>query len=134
MSKIEDKFARIFISSNIRYEREKTFSDLKNGFLRYDFYLPDLNILVEVDSMLHFKRIPKFHPTKHDFTHAQQNDRLKNSYALAHGIRLYRIPEWDFENTNNMQDILNSKHLVTTKWHNDILYREYLKTINGGKK
>jgi len=70
MSKIEDKFAQILISSNIRFEREKTFPNLKNGFLRYDFYLPDLNILIEVDSMLHFKRIPKFHPTMHDFTHA----------------------------------------------------------------
>ena len=70
MSKIENKIAQIFISSNIKYVREKSFSNLKNGALRYDFYLPDLNILVEVDSMLHFERVPKFHPTKHDFTHA----------------------------------------------------------------
>ena len=55
---------------NLKYIREKTFPELKGGTLRYDFYLPTLGILVEVDSMLHFKPIPKFHKTKTDFTHA----------------------------------------------------------------
>ena len=127
MSKIEDKFANIFLSAGIRFIREKTFSDLRNGYLRYDFYLPDLNVLVEVDSMLHFKRIPKFHTTQHDFVHAQENDRLKNSYALSHKINLYRVPEWCFQEVNNIQDIFNSKFLVKSKWHNDQIYRQYLK-------
>jgi len=71
MSKIEEKFARIFTSAGIKFVREKSFKDLKNGFLRYDFYLPNMNILVEVDSMLHFKMVPKFHKDEHDFKHAQ---------------------------------------------------------------
>ena len=125
MSKIEDKFARIFELSGIKYVREKTFPNLKNGQLRYDFYLSDLNILVEVDSILHFQMIPKFHKSKQDFKHAQQNDRLKNSYALAHNIPLYRCPEWEFDNINNFSDILQKKFLVTTKWWNDIIYRQH---------
>ena len=127
MSKVEDRFAQIFISANIPYVREKTFPELKNGILRYDFYLPTFNILVEIDSMLHFKPIPKFHKSKTDFTHAQQNDRLKNSFALSHNIKLYRIPEWEFQNVKTFADILKKKFLVTTKWWNDIIYREYLK-------
>lgn len=125
MSKIEDKFAQIFISAGISYIREKTFPELKNGILRYDFYLPTFNILVEIDSMLHFKPIPKFHKSKTDFTHAQQNDRLKNSFALSHNIKLYRIPEWEFQNIKTFADILQPKFLVTTKWWNDIIWREY---------
>lgn len=35
--------------SKIRFEREKTFSDLRNGKYRYDFYLPTLNTIIEVD-------------------------------------------------------------------------------------
>ena len=128
MSKIEDRFAQIFISANIPYIREKTFPELKNGILRYDFYLPTFNILVEIDSMLHFKPISKFHKSKTDFTHAQQNDRLKNSFALSHNIKLYRIPEWEFQNIKTFTDILQNKFLVTTKWWNDIIYREYLKS------
>ena len=127
MSKIEDRFTQIFISANILYVREKTFPELKNGILRYDFYLPTFNILVEIDSMLHFKPIPKFHKSKTDFTHAQQNDRLKNSFALSHNIKLYRIPEWEFQNIKTFADIIQNKFLVTTKWWNDIIYREYLK-------
>ena len=127
MSKVEDRFAQIFISANIPYIREKTFPELKNGILRYDFYLPTFNILVEIDSMLHFKPIPKFHKSKTDFTHAQQNDRLKNSFALSHNIKLYRIPEWEFQNIKTFADIVQDKFLVTTKWWNDIIYREYLK-------
>lgn len=127
MSKVEDRFAKIFISANIPYVREKTFPELKNGILRYDFYLPTFNILVEIDSMLHFKPIPKFHKSKTDFTHAQQNDRLKNSFALSHNIKLYRIPEWEFQNIKIFADILQQKFLVKDKWHNDRIYREYLK-------
>ena len=127
MSKIEDRFERIFISAGVKYIREKTFPSLKNGILRYDFFLPDLGVLVEVDSMLHFKPIPKFHKTKTDFTHAQQNDRLKNSYALSHNLKLFRVPEWEFSNVNTLADILQEKFHVTNKWHNDIIYREYLK-------
>lgn len=127
MSKIEDRFEQIFISAGVKYVREKTFPSLKNGILRYDFFLPDLGVLVEVDSMLHFKPIPKFHKTKTDFTHAQQNDRLKNSYALSHNLKLFRVPEWEFSNVNTLADILQEKFHVTNKWHNDIIYREYLK-------
>ena len=127
MSKIEDKFEQIFKSAGVKYIREKTFPELKGGILRYDFYLPDLGILIEIDSMLHFKMIPKFHKSKAEFTHAQQNDRLKNSFALSHKIKLYRVPEWDFQNTTTLSDILQSHHLVQSKWHNDIIYREYLK-------
>ena len=127
MSKIEDRFERIFISAGVKYVREKTFPSLKNGILRCDFFLPDLGVLVEVDSMLHFKPISKFHKTKTDFTHAQQNDRLKNSYALSHNLKLFRVPEWEFSNVNTLADILQEKFHVTNKWHNDIIYREYLK-------
>ena len=70
MSKIEEKIASIFRASDIKYIREKNFADLKKGLLRYDFYLPDLQILCEVDSMLHFKLIPKFHKNRHEFMHA----------------------------------------------------------------
>lgn len=125
MSKIEEKFANIFQTAGIKYVREKTYPNLKNGYLRYDFYLPDLDTLVEIDSMLHFELVPKFHKTKHDFTHAQQNDRLKNSYALSHKIPLYRIPEWEFLNINTAKDIFQKKFLVTSRFWNDIIYRKH---------
>ena len=43
MSKGEDAIARILTKSNIPFEREKTFHDLKHGTYRFDFYLPSYN-------------------------------------------------------------------------------------------
>lgn len=123
MSKSEDYISQIFTKEKISYIREKTFSDLHYGKLRYDFYLPDLNILVEYDSEIHFKEVPKFHKKYNDFSHAQQNDRIKNSYALAHNIPLYRIPYWNLKQIKCFNDIIQKEHLVTSKWHNDIIYR-----------
>ena len=133
MSKIENKFATIFQQSHIKFVREKTLPDLKKGLLRFDFYLPELGVLCEVDSMLHFQPIPKFHKTPQSFKHAQQNDRLKNSYALSHNIALYRIPEWEFQNIHTITDILQPKFRVNTKWWNDIIWREHCSEVKNKK-
>ena len=125
MSKTEDKIARIFRAAGIPCVREKTFKDLKNGRLRFDFYLPTINILVEYDSEIHFQKVPKFHRTYNDFSHAQENDRIKNSYALAHLIPLYRVPYWTLSHIKTASDILSPEFRVTSKWHNDIVYREH---------
>jgi hypothetical protein len=40
MSKGEDKIIDLLNKEKIFFVREKTFSDLKRGLFRYDFYLP----------------------------------------------------------------------------------------------
>jgi hypothetical protein len=40
MSKGEDKICDLLNINRIKFQREKTFSDLKHGLFRYDFYLP----------------------------------------------------------------------------------------------
>jgi len=70
MSKVEDKFAALLRQYNIPYVREKTYPDLKKGRLRFDFYLPTMNILLEIDSELHFQEIKRFHKKYNDFVHA----------------------------------------------------------------
>ena len=40
MSKGEDKIVDLLNQAGIYFVREKTFSDLKHGLFRYDFYLP----------------------------------------------------------------------------------------------
>ena len=125
MSKSEEKICNVLYKDKVKYVREKTFSDLRYGKLRFDFFLPELGVLVEYDSELHFIRVDKFHKTDAEFHHAQQNDRLKNAYALAHKIPLYRIPYWELNNIHTISDILQSKFLVKSKWHNDQIYRKY---------
>ena len=42
MSNGENLITQILKRDKIKFEREKTFSDLRNGRFRYDFYIEDL--------------------------------------------------------------------------------------------
>ena len=86
MSKNEEYILNILLKENIKFIREKTFSDLRKGKYRFDFYLPKYNICLEIDGEQHFKQISKFQKTKSDFLKQQEYDRRKNSYCLANNI------------------------------------------------
>ena len=49
MSKNEEYILNILLKENIKFIREKTFSDLRKGKYRFDFYLPKYNICLEID-------------------------------------------------------------------------------------
>lgn len=123
MSKGEGKIVNILNQSKHKYEREYTFADLRGGRYRFDFYLPKLNIAIEFDGEQHFAQTPRFHRTRSDFLAAQERDREKNSYCLANGIKLYRIPYWEFSNIFSFNDLTQDKFLVKTRWHNDLLVK-----------
>ena len=120
-SKGEEQIIRILRAANIRFVREKTFDDLRGGRFRFDFYLPDLHVLIEVDGMQHFKQVSKFHKTRADFTKQQEYDRRKNEYCLAKSIPLFRIPYWELDSIKTAKDIFTKAHRVMTRWHNDYL-------------
>lgn len=126
MSKGEIKIRDILIKEKIHFIREMAFRDLRNGLMRFDFFLPDLNILIEFDGAQHFRYIKGFHKSKKEYQHSKQNDYYKNSYALAHKIPLYRIPYWEENNINEFNDLIQDKFRVTDKWHNDRIYREHI--------
>lgn len=124
MSNYEAHILRILLRERIMFEREKTYQDLKNGRFRFDYYLPQLNILLEIDGEQHFHYVSKFFRNRQDFLKAREHDRRKNSYCLANNIKLYRIPYWELKNINNSADIFNPKFLVRTRWHNDNITEE----------
>ena len=121
MSYGEEKISNILKENNIYFEREKSFADLKHGLFRFDFYLPNNNIIIEFDGEQHWNFVKHFYKTRQDFMRAQENDRRKNSYCLANSIKLYRIPYWELNNINTLKDLFQTKFLVTTKWWNDFL-------------
>jgi hypothetical protein len=43
MSKGENKITDLLNQAGVKFQREKSFSDLKHGLFRYDFYIPDLD-------------------------------------------------------------------------------------------
>ena len=117
MSSYEEKIVKILKAAAIKFQREKTFSDLKGGKYRYDFYIPSTNTILEIDGQFHFKPIRG----EQELKAQKERDRRKNSYALAHNIPLYRIPYWDLDNNSikNYNNLIQKKYLVTSSWHND---------------
>ena len=120
MSKYENKVMELFKKAKLSFYREKTFKDLKHGLFRFDFYIlnyHDAPAIVEVDGEQHFQPIYG----RKAFLKGQEHDRQKNSYCLANGIALYRIPYWEIANLKSIDDIFIDEHLVKTRWHNDNL-------------
>lgn len=120
MSKYEDNVISILKKGKIRFIREKTFSDLKHGLFRFDFYIFNLQgapAIIEVDGEQHFKPVYG----RQAFLKGQEHDRRKNSYCLANNVPLYRIPYWEIKNLRTVDDIFKDEFLVKTRWHNDHL-------------
>jgi len=76
--------------------REKTFNDCTNTIkgqycrlLEFDFYIPELNTIIEYDGDQHFRESSKYKGKKFEAT--QRNDKIKNKYCLENGIKLIRI-------------------------------------------
>ena len=127
MSKLETKVAILLKEANIKYEREKTYNDLKMGKFRYDFYLPDLNTIIEVNGQQHYYEV---WGGRAGLLKQQENDRKKISYALANKIIMYSIPYWEIDKLETSDDLFNKKFLTKDKWFNDKIWREYQNTIS----
>ena len=107
----------ILRKEHISFIREKTFKDLKKGKFRFDFYIKNKDIIIEVDGEYHFKAIRG----RKEFLKQCEHDRQKNSYCLANKIPLYRIPYWEITKIKTLEDIFQNKFLVKSKWHIDKL-------------
>lgn len=123
MSSLERKVYDLLNGGHITFVREKVFKDCYNGLYRYDFYLPEQNIILEVQGQQHYIFNKKFYKNKSEFLKAQERDRRKISYALAHGIKIYCIPYWEIDNISTLDDLFVQKFLAKSKFHNDDVFR-----------
>lgn len=122
-SKGEQHIVELLSKNSIVFEREKVFKDCYNGLYRYDFYLPTLKILIEYNGQQHYEYTKVFYKHRADFLKAQERDRRKITYALAHNIKIYCIPYWEINNLHDLNDLFNEKFLAHSKFHNDEAYR-----------
>ena len=56
--------------------------------LRLDFFLPKINIAVEVHGRQHFEFVKHFHGTRKKFAEAKLRDQLKKQWCELNGIEL----------------------------------------------
>jgi len=90
----------------IDYEQEYKFEDcVFIRQLRFDFYLPKYNILIEYQGRQHYES-EEFMGGDKDLKLRQERDNIKREYCLKNNIKLIEIPYWNFDNINK---ILNQK-------------------------
>jgi len=111
LSKGEQKIMAFFDINNIQYINQKTFDDCRNPktgrLLKFDFYLPHKNILIEYDGNQHFicgRKLGNYVSTANDLASVQWRDSVKTNYAAAKGIDLVRIK---YTEKNHIPEILS---------------------------
>lgn len=101
-SGLEKTFANILDLLEIKYQ---PFFYAKEIKAFYDFYLPDYNLLIEVDGdFWHCNpdtkhKIPKYNTQKYNL----ERDRIKNEWAIQNGYKLLRF--WENDIKNNVKKI-----------------------------
>jgi len=102
ISRGEKEINKHFKKSKYSYVSQKTFPDCKDkALLRYDFYLPKYNTLVEFDGEQHFKPVEIF-GGQEGYEDRIRKDRIKDEHAKKNGIRLIRLRERDLKNLDKV--------------------------------
>ena len=108
LSKGEQTIRNFLLKNHIKFEEQKQFINLvsfvnKRFKFRFDFYLPDYNLIIEYDGIQHFKPT-SFNSDKSEnliklnLLKIQNKDQIKNQYCKDNNINLLRIPYWKFKN------------------------------------
>lgn len=103
MSNIEHKVFLWLKENGVEFISQYSFDDCKDvSKLKFDYYLPFYNKMIEVDGEQHFAPI-RFGSISQEqaeinFRSNSKRDKIKNDYCLEHGIELLRIPYWQFDN------------------------------------
>ena len=93
-SRGEREVARFLINKNISYKTQQKFPDCKDKReLPFDFWIPDMNTLIEYDGEQHYKEIDHG-PFKGTYKGIQRRDNIKNKFCIEAEITLLRI-RWD---------------------------------------
>ena len=99
--KLYDWLITLFPDLVRQYKPEWCKSPLTNICLPFDFYIPSLNIIVEVDGPQHFKQISNW--ASH--LHTQSRDLFKMKMALDNGITIMRIPYEYISENKHYEDV-----------------------------
>ena len=102
----EKKVAEILRKSNILFERQVTFGDLKDkSNLYYDFYLSEYKLFIEYDGKQHYESTP-FFGGEDALLKTRKHDIIKYKYAVNNGYKILIIR---FIPPKYLEELLNNK-------------------------
>lgn len=105
---------KTLIDCNYEFEFQKVFDELKigyNKYLRVDFFIPSMNLIIEYDGEQHFRPLSRGRNLTETeltskFLKTQDNDERKTEFALNNNINLERI-SFTIKNNNLKEHLLN---------------------------
>lgn len=87
LSRGEEQIANILNENNIIFEKQKIFNDCKyKQYLRFDFYLPNLNTVIEYNGIQHYEEVAYFDDTKDSLELRKIRDNIKKEYCKSKNI------------------------------------------------
>jgi len=103
---IGEEYIKLYLDKEkISYIRQKGFDECRYiNKLSFDFYLPELNTLIEFDGIQHYKPIKHFGGNK-EYNDVVKRDECKNKWCLENKIKLIRISYLD---KTKIDDILKN--------------------------
>lgn len=99
----ENKIRDWLEDNRIKYIREYSPDWIKPRRYRYDFFIPEDNLIIEYHGIQHYKDNNWFKTKANEY---QETDVFKKEKALEHGIRYLIIPYWEY---NKIEEILRKE-------------------------
>lgn len=108
MSKGEERITEILKNAGIKYEQQKKFKGCVNKIsLRFDFFLPDLNTVIEFHGKQHYMAVDYF-GGEEGFRLRKKRDQIKKNWCEKNNITYIEIPY----NCNIEAKLVNSLNLT----------------------
>lgn len=107
-SKWERMVSKYLVDNKIQFTFQKKYPDLtsENGIrLSYDFYINDLNLLIEINGKQHYEKT-NYKDAKKIFERNLKHDVMKQEYAEEHDIGLMIIDTREFNTMEKIHDYL----------------------------
>ena len=87
----EDRIGEYLSSKNIVFEKQKKFPGCKSKKdLRFDFYIPSINAVIEYQGIQHYVPI-KYFGGDEAFEDRKKKDQIKVDYCMKNNIKYYSI-------------------------------------------
>ena len=105
----ERELKELFDQLKVGYMKEVRFEGCKSPkgkYLRFDFFLPDYNLLIEYQGMHHYKPINKYKRAIAVHKTTVEHDLLKVRFCQNNNISLLCIPYWD---RCKMRELISAK-------------------------
>lgn len=91
MSSGEETISKLLTNQSICFEKQKMFDGCKNRTsLRFDFFIPDLNIVIEYQGIQHYEPVEHFGGVE-ALEDTIKRDQIKRDFCKAMGIGYYTI-------------------------------------------